>query len=72
MGRSVGGACIGFLVTLIGGFVIVFMIIQNGTLDEHTALIIFGGSFSAIPILSILGAIIGYFFGKEIYEILDS
>lgn len=71
MGRSVLGACIGFLVVLIGGNVIVFMIIQNGTLDEHTALIIFGGSLAVIPILSILGAIIGYFFGEKIYEFID-
>jgi len=73
MARSVWGACLGFIVTLIGGIVIVFMIVQNvktGIVDEHGALIILLGSFFIIPILSILGAIIGYFFGNNFYESL--
>lgn len=71
MARSAWGAFIGFLVTLIGGIVIVFMIVANvktGIVDEHGALIILFGSFFIIPILSILGAIIGYFFGNNFYE----
>ena len=73
MARSAWGAFIGFVVTLIGGIVIVFMIVQNvitGIVDEHGAMIILFGSLFIIPLLSILGAIIGYFFGNNFYESL--
>ena len=76
MERSREGAFTGFLVGLVAGIVIVFMIFVNPrpfaqlliefTQDEHGALIIMFYSLFVIPVvLPILGAIIGFFLGKK-------
>ena len=77
MERSGEGAFFGFLVGLVGDIVIAFIIVQYPGLfmlffqDEHTALIIAFIFYWVIPVvLPILGAYIGYFFGKKkLYDI---
>lgn len=63
MGRSVGGACLGFLVVLVGGIYFAYMIFDSvtGTIHmEHPETII-AVAVIIIPVLAIFGAIIGYF-----------
>ncbi len=63
---SLGGACIGFLACLVGSILIMNMVSSSNLLGSHSAMVFYPiFMFVVIPVLSILGAIIGYFAGGK-------